>query len=62
MLFLIWYLIKLEFYRGMAVNMVMMFGRIGVIIGNLFLPIIAEISCELSFFSLAQFHFGKKIK
>lgn len=47
------------FDRGMAVNMVMMFGRIGVISGNLFIPTLVAVSCELSFMTLALFHFSE---
>lgn len=44
----------------MAVNMVIMFGRIGVVFGNLIIPVLDRISCELPYMTLAMFNFCKK--
>jgi len=44
----------------MAVNMVIMFGRIGVVFGNLIIPVLDRISCELPYLILAMFNFCKK--
>jgi len=44
----------------MAVNMVIMFGRIGVVFGNLIIPVLDRISCELPYLTLAMFNFCKK--
>ncbi|XP_025199407.1 solute carrier family 22 member 4-like isoform X1 [Melanaphis sacchari] len=43
--------------RGMAVNMVIMFGRIGVVFGNLIIPVLDRINCELPYMTLATFNF-----
>ncbi|KAL5242741.1 hypothetical protein ACI65C_010151 [Semiaphis heraclei] len=44
--------------RGMAVNMVIMFGRIGVVFGNLIIPVLDRISCELPYMTLSMFNFS----
>lgn len=44
----------------MAVNMVIMFGRIGVVFGNLIIPVLDRISCELPYMTLSMFNFCKK--
>lgn len=46
-------------YRGMAVNIAVMLGRLGVFLGNVIVPLLATINCELQFLTMALFHFGK---
>lgn len=40
--------------------MVIMFGRIGVVFGNLIIPVLDRISCELPYMTLAMFNFCKE--